>query len=323
MKIFVFTWQISIVPVKYNIELMANRHLSRSIAVQTLFEVDFRSFDGPVVREILERNAREFAPLVADISFMKNLVSGILGKKENLDRIIEKAAPDWPIDKISGIDRNVLRLGLYELLFGDPGEVPPKVAINEAIEIAKTFGGENSGKFVNGVLGTVYKEIGEPGKDEVSARKPNKFNIPYDKMPIEKLGGSVVFAEKGGSYFIALVHDVFGHWTLPKGHLEGDESDEEATLREIKEEIGIDVSIQEELGSNEYIASDPEKGKIRKQVKYYLSRGDYQDLTLGTTGGLDDVKWFRLQDILDLNFYDDILPIITKALKILQDKSTQ
>ena len=315
-------WKKRVVHVKYNIELMANRHLSRSIAVQTLFEVDFRSFEGPKVREILERNAVEFAPNMADVSFMKNLVSGILGKKENLDRIIEKAAPDWPLDKISGIDRNVLRLGLYELLFGDPTEVPPKVAINEAIEIAKTFGGENSGKFVNGVLGTVYKEIGEPGKDDTSERKPNKFNIPYDKMPIEKLGGSVVFAEKDGSYFIALVHDVFGHWTLPKGHLEGEENDEEATLREIEEEIGIKVEIQEELGRNEYVASDPEKGKIRKQVRYYLSRGPYQDLTLGTTGGLDDTKWFRLQDILDLNFYDDILPIITKALNILQEKSS-
>lgn len=301
---------------------MANRHLSRSIAVQTLFEVDFRSFEGETVREILERNAKEFAPGVADISFMKNLVSGILGKKENLDRIIEKAAPDWPIDKISGIDRNTLRLGLYELLFGDPGEVPPKVAINEAIEIAKTFGGENSGKFVNGVLGTVYKEIGEPGKDEISARKPNKFNVPYDKMPIERLGGSVVFAENDGSYFIALVHDVFGHWTLPKGHLEEGENDVDATLREIEEEIGIKVKIGEELGVNEYVASDPEKGKIRKQVKYFLSEGDYQDLTLGTSGGLDDAKWFKLQDILDLNFYDDILPIITKALKILQEKSS-
>jgi transcription antitermination protein NusB len=300
---------------------MANRHLSRSIAIQTLFEADFRSFDGTKTREILERNTAEFAPGMADVSFMKNLVSGILGKQEDLDRIIEKAAPDWPIDKISGIDRNVLRLGLYELLFADKGEVPPKVAINEAIEIAKTFGGENSGKFVNGVLGSVYKEIGEPGKDETSQKKPNKFNIPYDKMPIERLGGSVVFSKHGDDYYIALVHDVFGHWTLPKGHLEEGEGDVEATVREIKEEIGMDVVIKEELGMNEYVASDPEKGKIRKQVRYYLSECSYQDLTLGTSGGLDDARWFRLQDILELNFYDDILPIITKALNILLQAS--
>lgn len=302
---------------------MANRHLSRSIAIQTLFEVDFRSYDSGKAREILERNAAEFAAGMADISFMKNLVSGILGKKEDLDRIIVKAAPDWPLEKIGCLDRNALRLGLYELLFADKNEVPPKVAINEAIEIAKTFGGENSGKFVNGVLGSVYKEIGEPGKDDTSAKKPNKFNIPYEKMPIEKLGGSVVFAEHEGNYYIALVHDVFGHWTLPKGHIEEDESVKEATVREMQEEIGIPVTILEELGVNEYVASDPEKGKIRKQVTYFLSEGKYQDLTLGTSGGLDDTKWFKLQDILDLNFYDDILPLITKALTILQKRSEQ
>ena len=300
---------------------MANRHLSRSIAIQTLFEVDFRTYESSKAREILERNAAEFAPGMVDISFMKNLVSGILGKKDDLDRIIVKAAPDWPLDKIGPIDRNVLRLGLYELLFADKNEVPPKVAINEVIEIAKTFGGENSGKFVNGVLGSVYKEIGEPGKDETSVKKPNKFNIPFDKMPIEKLGGSVVFAEKNGSYYIALVHDVFGHWTLPKGHIEENETEEEGVVRGMLKEIGIPVKINDELGMNEYVASDPEKGKIRKQVKYFLSEGDYTELTLGTSGGLNDTKWFKLQDILDLNFYDDILPIITKALNTLQKRS--
>jgi transcription antitermination protein NusB len=302
---------------------MANRHLSRSIVIQTLFEVDFRNYEDGKIREALERNADEFAPGMADMSFMKNLISGILGKKSDIDLIIEKAAPDWPIDKISYIDRNVLRLGLYELLFADKNEVPPKVAINEAIEIAKSFGGENSGKFVNGVLGSVYKEIGEPGKDETSARKPNKFNTPYEEMPIEKLGGSVVFAVSEGNYYIALVHDVFGHWTLPKGKIEEGENEEEATIREIKEEIGIGVKIIEELGVNEYVASDPEKGKIRKQVKYFLTESAYEDLTLGPSGGLDGAAWFKLQDILDLNFYDDILPIITKALNILLQKSSE
>lgn len=301
---------------------MANRHLSRSIAIQTLFEVDFRSYDSSAAREILERNAAEFAAGMADISFMKNLVSGILGKKEDLDRIIVKAAPEWPLEKIGFLDRNALRLGLYELLFADKNEVPPKVAINEAIEIAKTFGGENSGKFVNGVLGSVYKEMGEPGKDETSTKKPNKFNIPYEKMPIEKLGGSVVFAEHEGNYYIALVHDVFGHWTLPKGHIEENESVKDATVREMQEEIGIPVTILEELGVNEYVASDPEKGKIRKQVSYFLSQGNFEELTLGTSGGLDECRWFKLQDILDLNFYDDILPLITKALNILQKRSS-
>ena len=83
-----------------------------------------------------------------------------------MDKIIEKSAPEWPVSQITIIDRNVLRLGLFELLFGNREEVPPKVAINEAIELAKTFGGDSSGRFINGVLGTVYREIGEPRKDE-------------------------------------------------------------------------------------------------------------------------------------------------------------
>jgi N utilization substance protein B len=98
-------------------------------------------------------------------------VNGVHEKLEELNRIIEKTAPEWPIDQIAAIDRNVIRLGLLELLFGNREEVPPKVAINEAIELAKTFGGESSGKFINGVLGTIYKEIGEPGKNDEGPKK--------------------------------------------------------------------------------------------------------------------------------------------------------
>jgi len=93
-------------------------------------------------------------------------VNGVIAKIEEIDKIIEKAAPQWPLEQIAMVDRAVLRLGIYELLFGNRDEVPPKVAINESIELAKTFGGNASGKFVNGVLGTIYREIGEPGKDD-------------------------------------------------------------------------------------------------------------------------------------------------------------
>ena len=138
---------------------MANRHLSRSIVMQTLYEWDFRgsNLTSLALEESLSRNATEFAPGVNDISFMRNLLLSVLEKRSQLDDIIEKAAPDWPIDKIALVDRNILRIGLYELIFEDRGEVPAKVAINEAIELAKTYGGETSGKFVNGVLGAVYK----------------------------------------------------------------------------------------------------------------------------------------------------------------------
>ena len=138
---------------------MANRHLSRSIVLHTLFEWDFTGRDNSRLKEILTRNIAEFGPGLADFSFMETLLESVINKQELLDGIIVKSAPEWPLDRISTVDRNVLRIGLSELLFGDKKEVPSRVAINESIELAKSFGGENSGKFVNGVLGTVYKQL--------------------------------------------------------------------------------------------------------------------------------------------------------------------
>jgi N utilization substance protein B len=296
---------------------MANRHLSRSIAFQTLFEWDFNNEEGSQAIGILNNNIAEFAPGITETDYIFSLVHGVIEKQKTLDAIIEKAAPDWPIEKISYVDKNSLRIGLFELLYANRIEVPPKVAINEAIEIAKVFGGDTSGKFVNGVLGTVYKEIGEPGKEETTKAKP-KAVIDPTKLPLEQLGGAVVYAKNGEDYYLALVHDIFGHWTLSKGHIEEGEKEEEATIREMKEEIGIDVVIKEKLGENEYVASHPEKGKIRKRVCYFLAEAQYQPLQLeAEKGGLDDAKWFKLPEIIDLNIYDDILPIITKGVNHL------
>lgn len=299
---------------------MANRHLARSIVLQTLFEWDVAERDLSELEDILVRNAKEFAPGMSDLSYPTNLLTGVMEKREQLDEIIEQAAPDWPIPKIDTVDRNVLRIGLYELLFADRKEVPPKVAINEAIELAKGFGSDTSGGFVNGVLGAIYREIGEPGKNQTSSS--NKIeDIPYEEMPIEQLGGAVVYAHTDNGVKLALVHDVFGHWTLSKGHIEtGDaETVKNGIQKKVKEETGLDITLLDKLGDNEYVASDPEKGKIRKQVVYYLAEAEYQPLELPEDkGGLDDAKWFDLgEEILELNFYDDILPIVTKAVKKL------
>ncbi len=295
--------------------IMANRHISRSIVLQSLFEWDLNAIEKKDVIEVLDRNIEEFAPNKTDRPFMEKLLDGILGKQPELDLVITKAAPEWPIDRISPVDRNILRLGLYELLFSDRGEVPAKVAINEAIELAKQFGGDNSSRFVNGVLGAVYKEIGEPGKEETSKRK--KKEVPYDQMPIQRLAGAVVYAEENGEMYLALVHDIFGHWTLSKGKIEEGETVEAGAVRELKEEMGLDVVIEAELGLNEYVASNPELGKVRKQVHYYLASAPYTDIKLEQKGGLDDARWFRVADILELNFYEDILPIVTKAVTML------
>ncbi len=297
---------------------MANRHIARSLVLQTLYEWDFSGMPANVdIGQAIQRNADEFAPGVSQHSFMEILMKNILAKRPELDMIIEKAAPEWPIDKISMIDRNILRLGLYELLFADRKEVPAKVAINEAIELAKSFGSDASSKFVNGVLGAVYKEIGEPGKEEVSKKK-----VDIKNLPIERLGGAVVYARDGQDVFLALVHDVFGHWTLAKGHIEEGEELEVGTVRNMKEELGLKVKIIDKIGENEYIATHPEKGKLKKHVVYFLAEASFGEITLEEKGGLDDAKWFKLQDILELNFYEDILPIVTKAISIISEKKT-
>ncbi len=305
---------------------MANRHLARSVVLQTLFEWDTAGTPDAEVLGILTRNAAEFGGSDTDRPFMETLLSGVIAKRPDLDLIITKAAPDWPLERIAPIDRNILRLGLYELLFADRAQVPPKVAINEAIELAKVFGGESSGRFVNGVLGAVYKEMGEPGKDEQGKKKPERKR--YEDLPLQNLGGAVVYALHDGQYYLALVHDVFGHWTLSKGKI-GDrpeianETLEEGTAREIKEEIGLSVEVEEKIGENEYVASHPEHGKYRKHVTYFLAKANFEPLALKKSGGLDDAKWFKLPDILGLNFYDDMLPIVTAAVQRLLDKSSR
>ncbi len=300
---------------------MANRHLSRSIVLQTLFEWDFDVEKDTTPEDKLKRNIEEFGPGLDDSLFMSELFLGIIKKQTIIDEIIEKAAPDWPLDKISIIDRNILRLGLYELLFGDRAHVPPKVAINEAIELAKSFGGENSSKFINGVLGGVYKELGEPGKDDVSKKKNKNFETDPAKFPIEKKAGAVVYSMHEGNIYFAFVHDVFGYWTLSKGGVEENEDVKSGAIREIKEELGIDITPKELLGQNEYIATHPEKGKIRKQVTFFLAEASYGELELhNKSGGLDDAKWFPLSEISNLKMYDNMIPLLTKAIEILTKK---
>lgn len=145
---------------------MANRHLSRSVALQSLFEWDFRGATPHSLKEIVQHNVGEFAPGIDSAEFIYEIVLGVAQHRNEIDQLITEAAPEWPLPAMTGVDRNVLRLGLYELKFSAAADVPPKVAINEAIELAKRFGGASSGKFVNGVLGAIYKKMGEPRKDE-------------------------------------------------------------------------------------------------------------------------------------------------------------
>ncbi|MFH0820137.1 MAG: transcription antitermination factor NusB [bacterium] len=148
---------------------MANRHLLRTIALQTLYQLDFRIpfssnykyyQEGKTVDEVLNltnQNLKEFAPGADEENFARNLIKGVLANLKEIDQFIARYATEWPIEQITVIDRNILRLGIFELKFD--ASIPDKVAINEAVELAKSFGGESSFKFVNGVLGSIFKDI--------------------------------------------------------------------------------------------------------------------------------------------------------------------
>ncbi len=139
--------------------MSANRHLGRIVALQTLYEEDFRREVGDVdfvLEEVLARNIERYQETIDDKEFIERLVRGVNERQEEMDNIIRPVAPEWPIEQIARMDRIVLHIGVFELLYDK--SVPPKVAINEAVELAKAFGGDNSSKFVNGVLGTILRE---------------------------------------------------------------------------------------------------------------------------------------------------------------------
>jgi N utilization substance protein B len=138
---------------------MGSRHFSRSLAVQALYEVDFHNQDWQRAEAVLERNFGEVQDGSYEADMARALVKGVIEHLKEIDQIIIKAAPEWPLEKINTLDRNIIRAGIFELVWGKKQEVPPKVAIDEAIELAKEFSGESSGKFVNGVLGTIYDQM--------------------------------------------------------------------------------------------------------------------------------------------------------------------
>ena len=164
---------------------MSNRHLCRSIAMQSLYEWDFESslideiekslrFKKDRLDKIVDDNNREYGSGNDENDFTSELIGGIFKNMKKIDSVIRRLAPEWPLEQVTIIDRNILRIGIFELMFNKREDVPPKVAINEAIELAKTFGGKSSGKFVNGVLGTLYKEIEDKAKSKEAA-KPDKI----------------------------------------------------------------------------------------------------------------------------------------------------
>lgn len=298
-----------------------NRHLARGLALQILFELDVNgnlNLNKEGLEKIIDRQLEEFSE-EKDDGFILDLLVTIEERVSTLDDIIARAAPEWPLDKINIMDRNILRLGLAELLFNSD-KVPPKVAIDEAIELAKSYSSVNSHKFVNGVLGSIYKEMGEPRKEETSQKKTN--------LEIINLAGGLVYSVYEGKIFLAFVKDIFKHWTLPKGKLLQDEDIMIGAVRKIKEEIGVNAVIKDKLKENTYIANSVPKvegvpaetnvkpEKVQKHVYYFLAETKHEPLTLEKENtGLLEAKWFSFDQIENLNLYDDIKPILAIGIE--------
>ena len=167
--------------------MASNRHLGRIIALQTLYEQEMRQDADDNAFElntVLERNIERYSESLDDVAFIRQLVQGVTEQAEELDARLQPVAPEWPIDQIARMDRLVLRIGLYEL--ENEADVPPKVVINEAVELAKAFGGDNSSKFVNGVLGTLLRQIEEPPKSTVKKTATKTVKKTSTKTPATK-----------------------------------------------------------------------------------------------------------------------------------------
>ena len=285
---------------------MSNRHLSRTLALQSLFAWDFRDRKDKMT-ELVDYNVENFATSFDDGGFALELASGVVDNIKIIDALITKYAPEWPLDKITVVDRNVLRLGIYELKFSP--DIPAKVAINEAIELAKAFGGSASGKFINGVLGTIFKQM------EASGEINQKVAEPIHEV---SSGGVVYRVAEDGQYFFVLVHDAYGKWTLPKGKVQGEEKLEEVAGREISEETGLhNLTVGEKLGEIQIKRKEPGKKPIPKTVHYFLVKTTDTELHIPKVTEIDAGKWFTMDEVLTTLGYENAKEIFQTALSKL------
>ncbi len=285
---------------------MSTRHIARTIVLQSLFEWDFNS-GKKKAEDILKHVKKEFTLEFDDKDFALNLIKNIIDNKEKIDKLITKFAPEWPLAQITNVDRNILRIGVYELKLDE--NIPPKVAINESIELAKAFGGDASSKFVNGVLGSVYKKMVEKGEKQSLSEQGIK----------EISAGGMVYRKEGNNYHFCLILDAYNKWTFPKGHIEKGESSEEAAKREIEEETGLsNLDIKKYLGESEIKVHTPGKKAFRKLIKYFLIETNQEKLIIPGTEELQDVRWFSKKESLYTIGYGNAKEIFNKGLKELE-----
>lgn len=294
---------------------MASRHLSRIAALQALFAADVRDdFSLETLTSTWENNTDSLAHEDEDRAFTENLLKGLAAKREEIDAVVVKSAPQWPLAKIAAIDRNILRLGLFELLYGSTISVPPKVALNESIELAKTFGGDSSPKFINGVLGAVYREMGSPRKSE----SPRQKGVIQDHA-----AGVVVCAKEKNGWHVALILDPFGKWTVPKSTLGENEISKDAALRAVEEELGLtDVTILKAIGEHTHKVHKPKEDVRERLVLYFAGRTKKAPLKAQKKEGVKDAQWFAVDDIPEGALYEDLRSVIESGLVAAEKSET-
>lgn len=270
---------------------MSARHVSRSVVLQALFVLDAGEWHDDA-RSVLGEQLAEARDV--DTVYAEQLLNTVLAKRNELDALIVTAAPQWPLDKIAVSDRNILRIGLSELLYTETLGVPPKVAINESIELAKEFGGDTSSKFVNGVLGTIYKDIGEPRKDEGATRK-------IAAVRTTDLHGAVVFAKHEDDVHLLFKHDESGKWVLPEAQTQ------EALVGVLREMLDTELVLGDVLAEHESTAHNPQRGAVTTRAVYYLTESPFTEVE-------GDAQWFKLKDAMNVHVRDDVRALMAEAI---------
>ncbi len=300
---------------------MITRHIAREITLQSLFNLDYRykltQIEEKKAEEVLDNiitgihNLKKSEP---GRDFAKILLNGVLENSEKIDDILVKAAPDWGIEKTAIMDRNILRLAIFEMLFKIEDRTPPRVIINEAIELAKTFGHKKTFKFISGVLGTIYEVA---NLEEVD----NEMGVKRKVVKKMKVGAMPYYIEDG-KIKILLVHNIFNKWTLPKGSYENENELEKSLVEILKTKLNVEGKMEEEIGNNKYLAGLNPLKAISKDLKYYLFQVSNPDkIKLNKERkGLNNLKWFPLEKIDGVDKYEDMSEIFKTGLEILKNK---
>lgn len=308
---------------------MSLRHQSRVIVFQTLYSLDIKELLSINLEDsknellsVLHLNDLEENNIDLDYAF--TLIKNILDRRFTIDEIIQKAAPEWPLDKIHVVDRNIIRLGLTEMLFSDRNEVPIKVAINESIEIAKEYGNDTSGKFVNGVLGSIYKEI--QYTEDIKKQDEMKQEISGSSFEVKNMTGVILYKTIDGQKYFGFIYDVFKHWgackseTLKQEGEDAEENKKSNIIRVINKEFGEikedNILNIETIGYIDFVTNNKDKNaRVKKVVDYFLVEVDDNVLPDNSQKeGIKKADWIRIDDKLkELRFYPDFMEILNKA----------